>query len=210
MTEPKTEAQAIERLFPWLLHWTINDERIGNFRSDAFAVQTPDGLILIDPLPLTDAAQAELENVCAIFMTSGNHQRSCWRYRRESGAQVYAPLGVSDLEEKPDHFYSERDQLPGGLMAIRAAGFKADCYLVYAHTDGTTALFCGDLICQSAGGPYRFPVEPRYFDRTGGEQDARRLLDTGASVLCTAHAVPSLQGCREALEGAIKRPDDKY
>lgn len=211
MTEPKTQAKEIERLFPWLLHWTISDERIGNFRSDAFAVQTADGLILIDPLPLTGTAQAELKNVCAIFMTGGNHQRSSWRYRRELGAKVYAPVGVSGLYEKPDHYFGEGDQLRGGLMAIGAAGFKvADCYLLYTHSDGKTALFCGDLICQNVGGPYRFPVEPGFFDRKGGEQDARRLLETGATVLCAAHAEPSLEGCREALEGAIGRPDDKY
>ncbi len=210
MTEPKTQAKAIDRLFPWLLHWTISDERIGNFRSDAFAVQTADGLILIDPLPLTGTAQAELENVSAIFMTSSNHQRSSWRYRRELGAQVYAPEGVSGLDEEPDHHYSEGDPLPGRLKAVQSTGFKDTCYVVYTHTDGTGVLFCGDLLCHDEGGPYRFPVEPGFFDRAGGEQDARLLLALGVKTLCAAHGIPSLDGCREALEGAIKRPDDEY
>ena len=211
MTEPKTEAEEIGRLYPWLLHWTINDERIGVFRSDAFAVQTADGTILIDPLPLTGTAQGELENVCAIFLTHGNHQRSSWRYRRELGAPVYVPTGVSGLDEEPDHYYGEGDQLPGGLQAIGATCFEgAACYLLFTHSDGQTALFCGDLICQDVGGPYRFPVEPSYFTRRPGEADSRRLIETGAKIFCTAHAVPSIDGANEALEGAIKRPDDKY
>ena len=211
MAEPKTQAKAIEHLFPWLLHWTIDDERIGDFRSDAFAVQTADGTILIDPLPLAGSAQAELENVCAIFLTHGNHQRSSWRYRRELGAAVYVPSGVSGLDEEPDNYYREGDQLPGGLQAIEATCFKAAaCYLLYTHTDGQTALFCGDLICQDVGGPYRFPIEPSYFTRGPGEADAQRLVETGATILCTAHAVPSIDGANEALEEAIKRPDDKY
>ena len=46
MAEPKTRADAIDRLLPWLLHWSIADERIGGFRSDAYAVETPDGLVV--------------------------------------------------------------------------------------------------------------------------------------------------------------------
>ena len=54
MAEPKTRAKKIERLLPWLLHWSIVDERIGGFRSDSFAVKTSDGLMVIDPLPLEE------------------------------------------------------------------------------------------------------------------------------------------------------------
>ena len=46
MSEPKARADKLEFLFPWLLHWTIVDERIGGARSDAFAVRTPDGLMV--------------------------------------------------------------------------------------------------------------------------------------------------------------------
>ena len=38
----------------------IVDERIGGSRSDAFAVQTRDGMVVFDALPLTSAAMAEL------------------------------------------------------------------------------------------------------------------------------------------------------
>ncbi len=83
MAEPKARADRIESLFPWLLHWTIADERIGGFRSDAFAVQTPGCLMVIDPVPLEDHLMAELKNAGGIFLTHGNHQRSAWRFRKE-------------------------------------------------------------------------------------------------------------------------------
>ena len=63
MAEPKTRAARIDRLLPWLFHWTITDERIGEFRSDSFAVETPEGLMLIDPLPLQEDLQDELGKV---------------------------------------------------------------------------------------------------------------------------------------------------
>jgi glyoxylase-like metal-dependent hydrolase (beta-lactamase superfamily II) len=205
MAEPKARANRIDHLFPWLLHWSIDDERIGGFRSDAFAVQTPDGLVVIDPLPLTDELRAELDNVCAIFLTHGNHQRSAWRFRRELGVTVYAPAGANGLDEQPDIWFGETSRLPSGLQAIRATGFHDACYLVFTHNDGISALFCGDLICHDSGGPYRFPVEPSYFDPMAGQEDTRRLLELPLTVMCAAHAEPTLDGCRTALLGAIDR-----
>jgi glyoxylase-like metal-dependent hydrolase (beta-lactamase superfamily II) len=162
MAEPSTKADRINQLFPWLWHWTIADERIGGFRSDAFALKTPDGVVVIDALPLTASAMAELQDVCAVVMTHGNHQRSVWRFRKELNVPVYAPSDVHDLDEEPDILIDEGSPLPGGLRTIRATGFSDACYLVYAHEDGTGVLFCGDLICHDPGGPYRFPVEPSY------------------------------------------------
>jgi glyoxylase-like metal-dependent hydrolase (beta-lactamase superfamily II) len=203
MAEPEARATEIERLFPWLMHWTIADERIGGFRSDAFALQTPDGLMVIDPVPLTEQLQAGLEKVGGIFLTHGNHQRSAWRLRKELEAPVYAPVPSEDLDEEPDFRYDETTALPGGLRAVPATGFHDACYLVFTHADGTGVLFCGDLICHDPDGPYRFPVQPGYFDLERGREDARRLLDLSLDALCAAHAVPSLDGCREALRGAI-------
>lgn len=205
MAEPEARATNIETLFPWLLHWTIADERIGGFRSDAFALQTPDGLVVIDPVPLTDQLQAELTNVGAIFLTHANHQRSAWRLRREFGAPVYAPAPSVELDEEPDLRYDETTTLPGGLRAVPATGFEDACYLVFKHADGVGVLFCGDLICHDPDGPYRFPVQQGYFDLEGGREDARRLMELSPDALCAAHAVPSLDGCREALQGAISR-----
>ena len=97
MAEPKARAVRIEELFAWLLHWNIADERIGGYRSDAFAVQTPDGLMVIDAVPLDEPLMGRLKNVGGIFLTHGNHQRAAWRFRKELGAPVYAPAGAVKL-----------------------------------------------------------------------------------------------------------------
>jgi glyoxylase-like metal-dependent hydrolase (beta-lactamase superfamily II) len=202
MAEPEARAERIESLFPWLLHWSIADERIGGFRSDAFAVRTRDGLLVIDVVPLEEHLMARLENVGGIFLTHGNHQRSAWRFRRELGGAVYAPAGVAGLDEEPDVLFDESTTLPGGLEAVPAKGFQAASYLTYTHGDGTGVLFCGDLICHDPGGPYRFPVQPGYFDPVGGKEDVRGLLELPLTVMCAAHAVPSLDGCGGILQGA--------
>jgi len=203
MAEPRARADRIEHLFPWLLHWTIADERIGGFRSDAFAVRTPAGLMVIDPVPLEHHLQAELKDVGGIVLSHGNHQRSAWRFRKEFGVSVYAPAGAAELDEEPDVRFDEATALPGGLRAVTATAFQAACYLTFTHSDGTGVLFCGDLICHDPGGPYRFPSEPGYFDPGAGKKDARRLLDLPLTVMCAAHAVPSLEGCRAILQGVV-------
>ncbi len=200
MAEPKTRATRIDRILPWLLHWTIADERIGRFRSDSFALETADGLIVIDPVPLEDPLQGELRNVGGIVLTHGEHQRSAWRLRRELGASVYAPAGVAGLDEEPDVLMDEQTALPGGLRALPATGFQACCYLIFTHADGTGVLFCGDLICHDPGGPYRFPVQEGYFDPARGKEDARRLAALPLTVMCAAHAAPKLDGCRTLLQ----------
>lgn len=205
MAEPTTRADRIDRPLPWLWHWSIRDERIGGFRSDAYAVDSPDGLLLIDALPLEPQLEREFENVGGLLLTHGNHQRSAWRLRRELGVRVFAPPGVTGLDEAPDVTIGGDTALPAGLAAVEAAGFDATRYLVYTHTDGTRVVFCGDLLCQDPGGPYRFPVQEGYFDPVGGEGDARRLLDFGATALCPAHGTPSRDGAGAALTGALER-----
>jgi len=64
-------------------------------------VETPDGLMVIDGVPLEAHLQKKLENVGGIFLTYGNHQRSAWRFRQEIGASIYAPVGAAGLEEYP-------------------------------------------------------------------------------------------------------------
>ncbi len=94
---------------------------------------------------------------------------------------------------------------PAVFRRCRLTGFQAACYLTFTHAEGTGVLFCGDLICHDPEGPYRFPIEPGYFDPIAGKEDARRLLDLPLTVMCAAHAVPSLDACRAALQGAITR-----
>ena len=203
MAEPTVRASEIEFLFPWLLHWSLADDRIGGFRSDAYAVETPDGLMLIDALPLEEHLQDRLANVGGILLTHGNHQRSAWRLRKELDAPVYAPRGAGGIDEEPDHWFDEGTALPGGLQAVKARGFDASNYLTFKHSDGTGVLFCGDLICHDPDGPYRFPVPPRYFDLAGGRVDAQRLLALRTEALCAAHARPTQDGRRTALQTAL-------
>lgn len=205
MSEPKAQADRIELLNPWLYHWTVSDDRIDNFRSDAYAVLTDEGKVLIDPLPLADKALAEIGNVAAIYLTRGYHQRSAWRYRKAFGAPVYAPEGAVELEEEPDQWFGDGDDLPGGLQAIRTPGLSNGFALLMETEGGPGALFCGDLLVREADDrSFRFLPDEYLDDPTAARESARRLAQLRVEILCPAHGAPCLTGCGQAIQEALE------
>lgn len=165
---------------------------------------SPEGKVLIDPLPLTDAALAEMGKVAAICLTQGHHQRSAWRYRKLFGAPVYAPAGAGNLDEQPDQWYGADDRLPGPLRAIQTTGLSNGFALLVEPEGGSGALFCGDLITRDEAGPYRFPVQPGFIDPVKVRVGARELADLQADSLGPAHGAPCVTGCGAAIQGALK------
>ena len=75
MSEPKARASELNNVFPWLLHFTIEDERIDNFRSDFYVIKCSDGLVVIDPVRLEDDIVHEVTGTKHVILTSGHHQR---------------------------------------------------------------------------------------------------------------------------------------
>ena len=150
MSEPTTFADQVDEVVDGVVHWTVQDDRI-NFRSDAYAVETPDGKVLIDPLPLSPEAAAALGKVAAICLTEGQHQRSAWRLRKRLGVPVWAPEGAHQIEETPDHWYVDGDILPGGVRAVETSGFgTVHCALFLEREAGVTVVFSGDLVVRDA------------------------------------------------------------
>ena len=206
MSEPTTFADRIEMPLPGLLHWTLQDDRI-NFRSDAYGLVTPDGVVLIDPLPLSESALSEsLDAVAAICLTEGQHQRSAWTYRKRFGAPVHAPEGAHGLDESPDHWYADGDLVPGGLAAISTPGFgTVHCALLAESGPGGRVLFSGDLVVRTDDGVFDL-IPDKYVDAPPGIRDSvARLVDLAPDVLCPAHGSPALTEARVALEEALNR-----
>lgn len=87
MSEPKARASEVNYVFPWLLHFSINDERLDDFRGDAYAIKSSEGLIVIDPVTLEDEIVQEVAETKYVILGAGGHQRSSWRYRKEFGAE---------------------------------------------------------------------------------------------------------------------------
>ena len=94
------------------------------------AIDTPDGLVLIDPPSMPDAMQHRASRVAAVLLTSVVNAReaSSWRSR---GVPVWAPVASDGMAPASvDHpFDPDRaPALPGGLRvgALPIAGVTGD------------------------------------------------------------------------------------
>ena len=188
MSEPKARATSVEVVVPGLWRWSIWDERI-DFQSDAHAIATDAGSVLIDPLPLSDKALAGLLPIAAICLTAACHQRSSWRYRRANGVKVYAPEGCRAMEEEPDVRYREGDVLTGGLRAVHTPG-PEPVHFAFWREHAPAVLFCPDLIMRAKDGDLEF-IPAEYHDNPQATRESvRKLLELPFTVLCMDHGAP--------------------
>lgn len=204
VAEPSTVAASVEEIVPGVFHWMLEDDRIGGFWSSAHAVSDGDGVVLIDPLPLAEEAMGRLGSVEAIVLTSGAHQRSAWRLRRELSVAVYAPEQVREVEEEPDVRYREADPLPGDLQAIFAPGPGTTQHLLLLRRAGGV-LFTGDTVVSSPRRGLSWVPEQFDPDRNQTRQTTRRLLDLDFAVLCVGHGPPVTDDPKRRIEELLER-----
>ena len=205
MSEPRNAAKAVDEIVPGIFHYRIQDDRI-NHVSESFALVEGGTVVLIDPLPIEEAALDRLGPIEAIVIGSASHQRSAWRYRRLSRARIYAPFGAQGLEEAADVDYRESDRLPGGLQPILARGPRAPHFAL--HLDrGPGVLFCTDLLMHEPDRGLVFLPDKYMKDPAHGPESARKLLDLEFDVLCFGHGTPITRGGRKALEDLLRRSD---
>lgn len=203
MSEPTTKAHLIEPVAPGVWRWHLFDDRI-DFESDAHAVASDEGAVLIDPLPLAPKALRELGKVAAICLTAACHQRSAWRYRRKLRVKVYAPRGAREMDEAPDATYGAGDVLPGGLKAVPTPGPEPAHY-AFLRRGRPSVLFCADLVMRAEGGALEF-VSPEFHDDPAStRRSVRRLLGLRFSILCLDHGAPITRNPRAALAELLAR-----
>ena len=204
MGEPAAVAQDAQEIVPGVFHWMVEDDRIGGFLSSAHAVLDGAAVVLIDPLPLAGDAMAQLGQVQAIVLSSGSHQRSAWRLRRELGVAVYAPELVREVDEEPDVRYREGDSLPAALQAIYAPGPGTTQHFLLLARDGGV-LFTGDTVVNSPTRGVGFVPEQFDPDRGQTRQTARRMLDLDFAVLCVGHGPPVTDDPKGKLRALLDR-----
>jgi Metallo-beta-lactamase superfamily len=199
---PAAIATELEVVVSDVWHWRVSDERIGGYLSAAHAVRAQGATVLIDPLGLAREALEPLGEISAIVVSAGTHQRWTWRYRRELGAQVWAPALSETLEEEPDRRYGDGDRLPGGLLAIFTPGAGTTQHSLLLPRDGGV-LFTPDLFVRSREGPLEFVPAEYMHDADEARRTAERLLELDFGVLCSGHGAPLVGDAKQALRDAL-------
>jgi glyoxylase-like metal-dependent hydrolase (beta-lactamase superfamily II) len=204
VSEPKTVAAAVEEVVPGVRRWSIHDERI-NFVGAAYAVSAEDGVVMIDPLPLEDDAQAGLGRVDAIVLTCGSHQRCAWRYRREYRVKVYAPAQVKEIEEEPDVRYGDGDTLPAGLRAVFTPGAGTTQHTLLL-ADPKVA-FVPDMLVETPEGRVAMLASRWMYDPGEARRSVEKLLELDFDVLCLAHGGAVTERAKDAVREALAGPE---
>lgn len=164
------------------------------------AIKTAAGLILIDPIPLEEAALSELiagASPAAIVLTNGNHGRAAAAYRDRFGIPVLAPADAGpDLEVTPDATLADGDVAPGGLRVISLPGAGP----------GEIGLLGGRVVCIGDAiinlDPEGLRLLPAKYCRDARRlpDSLRKLLSCEFDVMTFAHGTPLVAAARQRLE----------
>jgi len=202
MTEPQETAAACDLVIEGLYHWRIANSAIGGHISSSHAVIVGNESILIDPVRLADDALEQLPRPAAILLTARCHQRAAWRYRKQSGAEVWLPDDATEADEGPDRRYSDGDTLPGGLRALRTPGPEWPHYSFFLPANAAaptrSVAFCSDLVGEMDGELRLLPPE-LHEDPAATRESVRKLADLPFDVLCLAHGRPVTDDARGVL-----------
>ena len=163
------------------------------------ALDTADGLILIDPIELTEAALGRLlhgRKPRAIFLTNGNHARAAGALRDRLGVKVFASADASGLDIVPDETLAEGQIAPGEMEVIALPGAGPGEIAFF----GNGVVCVGDaLIHLPPEGlrhlPDKYCAAPEQMRRS-----LRKLLSCDFQVMTFAHGAPLVGEARKKLE----------
>jgi glyoxylase-like metal-dependent hydrolase (beta-lactamase superfamily II) len=230
--EPITESRVVVELgtesHPELIRFCTG-QRPGSFGTiDGYALRTTAGWIFVDPVRPTPEGAGRLRRLMrarptATVLTSDGHERFSHTVRRQWGIPAWGPaLGEAQRDaaysEQPNHLYTEGDQLPSGLRAIKLAGmWRGDHALLWQAPTGERVLFSGDILNGqveadlATADHYRrepglyFGARPGYVERHANraalKTSLERLLQEEFDVIAGAHG----RSCRDNPQFALAR-----
>jgi hypothetical protein len=185
-------APGLRRWTSWHDHW---EEDVGSV-----AVDTPDGLVLIDPLD----PPPDLGRPAHVLVTV------YWHAREAAGlkARTWAPSrSLRPLANRGVEAENAADGLPGGIRAFPTARAAEAVYWLPEHR----ALVVGDVLL-GAGAKPRATDEPlrlcpeRWLGKATHDdlrESLRPLLDLPVEHVLVSHGAPVLGGGKAALERVL-------
>jgi hypothetical protein len=192
-------AQGLHRWTAWHDHW---EEEVG-----ALAVETGDGLVLIDPID----PPAQLGTPAHVLVTVYWHGRSTsetgaarvWASTRSRQPLANRGIGVTNP-------FRAGDELPGGIRAFQTA---RSAEVVYWLPD-QRAIVAGDVLLgagakpQATGEPLRLCPE-RWLGKATHDDlrsSLRPLLELPVERVLVSHGAPVLDGGKHALAAVLAGP----
>jgi glyoxylase-like metal-dependent hydrolase (beta-lactamase superfamily II) len=164
---------------------------------------TPDGMYLVDPIPLQKPAVQRLIGsapVAGIIVTNSNHCRAAAAFAQQFSASILAHIGVyPNNQPRQLKQVVDGEEVCDGLRVISIDGaVPGEIVLHYAPNSGT--LIVGDALINFE--PYAFAFLPAKYcsNQKQMRRSLRKLLDYKADQMFFAHGTPILADASERLQ----------
>ena len=203
--KPATKLKSVVKgLYRWTgLHteWKIT--------FDSYALVTPEGVVLIDPMKPTRAALKSLDALgdpIGVFLTNANHDRDAHWFRKEHEIQVYAQeKATADCDSKIDVLVMDGEKLPGGLRAIHIPGICSSETAFYTKQSGGI-LILGDAVLNPPRQGLSLLPDEYCDDRRQARASLKKLVNLNFKTVTFAHGEPLTDGAKRKLINFIKKP----
>jgi hypothetical protein len=165
------------------------------------AVETPEGLVFWDPVPLAADAMEDLlagRGPRAIVLTSGNHERNAVALARKYGVEIWASSGARGHVAATRWF--EEGETVCGAEAMSLEGFAPGETAFWL--DGLMIL--GDALINVP--PQGLSILPDKYcdDPKAGRRSLKKLLCYPVEILMFAHGLPLVSQAAERLAGVLE------
>ncbi len=174
---------------------------------DSYALNTPDGVVFVDPLKPGPAVVKKLDALgepVAILLTNAHHDREADWFRKRYQVQIYAhEKAKSDCETKIDILVMDGEKLPGGIKAIHMPGSSASETAFYFKPGGI--VFVGDTLLNQSGKGLSILSEQYCEDRKQARQSLTKLLDLNFKTLTFAHGDPLVDNAKARLASFLRK-----
>ncbi len=197
MTAHADEFQAISDT---LYHWSVYEPSV-KCEIGCVALKLPSGWVVVDPVPLADAAWAELlaqAPLRAILLTSGNHVRDAASLRAKHQVPIVtAPDTRRDIAELRPDVTLLPNELLYGITAIPIPGATAGETAFFSKTG---VMILGDAVINTNPERGLELLPDKYCaDAALSRASLRKLLEYDFHTLILAHGAPVTTGAKEKL-----------
>ena len=179
---------------------------------NSYALQTPDGVALIDPVRPGPAVLQKIEalgELVGVFLTNANHDRDADWFRRHYEIQVYAhEKAAAECDTKIDVPLLDNEKLPGGLKALYLPGSGAGEIGLYCRSEGGILLLGDALLNLPKDGLALLP-EQYCEDVRAARRSAKRLLTLDLKIVTFAHGTPLTDNAKRQITRFLKAPRKK-
>lgn len=176
---------------------------------DSYAIKTPDGVILVDPMKPTPAVLKQLESlgeILGVYLTNAHHDRDADWFRKHFEVQVYAhEKAKPDCDTKIDILVLDDEKLPGGVRALHLPGSSASETALFAKLDGGIVLM-GDALMNLRDSGLTLLPDQYLEDRKQALASLRKLLDLDFKVITFAHGDPLVTDAKKQIADFLKKP----